>query len=397
MALAAPTTGFALPLLPCWRSGLTTQCLIAGLAMALCELCGDHECDVYDELSPVTNLGPPENDWDSASLGFPPPGSASTRSKREMLGGYQYGTFESVHEGRKATESSIPFAYRDVPWEPGAAFRSPGPDPTAHYLVLNADLPVGDADGGKDEFDEYSTHDGSRLSSTGQRLPYARGDGRIDRASLPSAEPYDALHGIYSGRHESINSAWTAGTRPASERELANRAGYLEWPPETDPLFQISNFTLELWVNPAPEQEAFAGLAGTLFSSGPIHSGWGLMLQRERMPSPRTSAFGRAEGGDARGGGARAGRQMPVTSAGWEAVPAGMSSLHFVVCDSSLDLPGRIDPEVSLTDLVLAEPYALIPHGVWTHVAAAYDSFGGSRLFINGSQVEYIVYWSQVE
>ena len=80
--------------------------------------------------------------------------------KPAMVGGNQYGTFESVHEGRKATESSIPFAYRDVPWEPGAAFRSPGPDPTAHYLVLNADLPVGDAD--KDELDEsFLKRDGS--------------------------------------------------------------------------------------------------------------------------------------------------------------------------------------------------------------------------------------------
>jgi len=154
----------------------------AAVAGALCALCGDRDCDIYDELSPVTNLGPPENDWASQvstvsarlsvvhrgatwrpallsphqgavrsvragvcsqgamqsialadgrhtrpdglvqGIGLPPPGSASTRSKREMFGGTSYGSFESVHEGRKHTESSIPFAYRDVPWEPGATF-----------------------------------------------------------------------------------------------------------------------------------------------------------------------------------------------------------------------------------------------------------------------------------
>ena len=41
-----------------------------------------------------------------------------------MLGGTSYGAFDSVHEGRKKTESTIPFAYRDVPWEPGAGAAS---------------------------------------------------------------------------------------------------------------------------------------------------------------------------------------------------------------------------------------------------------------------------------
>ena len=139
----------------------------------------------------MTNLGPPENGWESQGAGLPPPGSASTRSKREMLGGNQYGTFESEYEGRKATESSIPFAYRDVPWEPGAAFRSPGPDPTGHYLMLNVDKPVEGGAGG--DAPTYSnTHERTRLSSTGQRLPDTPADGRweffrIHLARLPPA------------------------------------------------------------------------------------------------------------------------------------------------------------------------------------------------------------------
>ena len=108
-----------------------------------------------------------------------------------MLGGNQYGTFESEYEGRKATESSIPFAYRDVPWEPGAAFRSPGPDPTGHYLMLNVDKPVEGGAGG--DAPTYSnTHERTRLSSTGQRLPDTPADGRweffrIHLARLPPA------------------------------------------------------------------------------------------------------------------------------------------------------------------------------------------------------------------
>ena len=30
-----------------------------------------------------------------------------------------------------------------------------------------------------------------------------------------------------------------------------------------------------------------------------------------------------------------------------------------------------------------------VPHGVWTHIAASYDRVGGSRLFVNGSLVDY--------
>ena len=38
---------------------------------------------------------------------------------------------------------------------------------------------------------------------------------------------------------------------------------------------------------------------------------------------------------------------------------------------------------------VMSEPFALLPHAFWTHIAAAYDSAGGSRLYVNGSLVDY--------
>ena len=346
--------------------------LAAAFTGALCALCGDRDCDIYDELSPVTNLGPPENDWGSQGIGLPPPGSPSTRSKREMLGGTPskiYGAFDSVHEGHKQTEapSSIPFAYRDVPWEPGTAFKSPGPGTQGHYLLLNADIPV---DLQHSEPRPFGASDGSRYSSTGQRLPYDAEDTRADRPLSSNAEPYDALHGLYYGRHESPESQWASGSRAGTDGDRGSgrvRGGradkedrvvsYLEWPVDSDALFQSSNFTLELWVNPSPQQEPFVGLAGTLFSAGPIHSGWGLMLQNERMRTPRTEAFGGPEGGDPRGGGGAAGRQMPVSASGYQPVPAGMSCVHFVVCDSSVDIQGRVDPEVSFTDLVMLRPF----------------------------------------
>ena len=67
-------------------------------------------------------------------IGLPPPGSPSTRSKREMFGGTSYGSFESVYEGRKHTESTIPFAYRDVPWEPGDTFQVLRTEKRTHYI-----------------------------------------------------------------------------------------------------------------------------------------------------------------------------------------------------------------------------------------------------------------------
>ena len=328
----------------CGDTGLRVLLLTFAVAGALCALCGDRDCDIYDELSPVTNLGPPENDWASQGIGLPPPGSASTRSKREMLGGRSYGSFESLNEGRKHTESSIPFAYRDVPWEPGDAFQSPSVGASGHYLLLNTEARIDNSRDGATT--DYGSDDDRSYSSTGQRLP-----ARQNQVSAPSAEPYDALHGLHSGKRESPDHRWASSTRAAGEEEAGGPASYIEWPVDTDALFQSSNFTFELWVKPAAEQEPFAGLAGTLFSSGPIHSGWGLMLQKERIPSPRTSAFGRPEGGDPRGGGGAAGRKMPVTGSGYEALPAGLVCVHFVVCDSWLEMPGRIDPEVEFTCL----------------------------------------------
>ena len=77
------------------------------------------------------------------------------------------------------------------------------------------------------------------------------------------AEPYDALYGLYSGRHESPGSYWSAGTRgPRGEEREGD--SFLEWPVDSDVLFQSSNFTLELWVNPAAQQEPFAGGAHAL-------------------------------------------------------------------------------------------------------------------------------------
>ena len=84
------------------------------------------------------------------------------------------------------------------------------------------------------------------------------------------------------------------------------------------------------------------------------------MLQRERMPARGSHTGGASAGGNPRGGGGDAGRQMPVSTSGYEAVADGASCVHFVVCDETVELPGRIDAEVAFTDYVLSEPFALV-------------------------------------
>jgi len=48
---------------------------------------------------------------------------------------------------------------------------------------------------------------------------------------------------------------------------------------------------------------------------------------------------------------------LVLLCSGYQAVPAGMSCVHFVVCDSSTDIQGRVDPDVSFTDLVMLRPF----------------------------------------
>ena len=170
--------------------------VVAGVAGALCTLCGDQDCDIYDQFAPSSaRIGPPENDWGTQGAGQIPPGSPSTRSKREMLGGNQYGSFESVHGGRLKTESTVPFAFRDVSWEPGVArFASPGAGATGHYLLLNPDLPVAPVHAEGVVPQDFGAADGSRLSATGQRMPFAPDDARPDRKVSRLRIPPANLH-----------------------------------------------------------------------------------------------------------------------------------------------------------------------------------------------------------
>ena len=176
--------------------------VVAGVAGALCTLCGDQDCDIYDQFAPSTaRIGPPENDWATQGAGQIPPGSPSTRSKREMLGGNQYGSFQSVHGGRLKTETTVPFAFRDVSWEPGVArFASPGPGATGHYLLLNPELPVASVHAEGVVPQDFGAADGSRLSATGQRMPFAPDDARPDRKVSRLRIPPANLHHTYQLR-----------------------------------------------------------------------------------------------------------------------------------------------------------------------------------------------------
>ena len=147
---------------------------------------------------------------------------------------------------------------------------------------------------------------------------------------------------------------------------MSEHAGWVEWPPESDAAFQLHNFTLELWLNPAPEQAAWSAVAGNLQSDGLARSGWGLVVQREASSSAHAAARDAA---------------LPVDVAWAQPPRAGESTLHFVVCDG----PRAGAARESLRAYALSEPAARLPHGVWTHVAVAYDPMAGARLYTNGS------------
>ena len=105
------------------------------------------------------------------------------------------------------------------------------------------------------------------------------------------------------------------------------------------------------------EEEALsAGLSQQIQESQCLARRVATELEIERAERVRSDVESRqkndwSEYGGARGGGGAAGRKMPVTGSGYEALPAGLVCVHFVVCDSWLEIPGRIDPEVAFTFL----------------------------------------------